>query len=259
MIVCQEEVVKEEKDAIKLVTTYVLKAHYPKLKVHSVWGSTMYDLKDLPFSENLNNMPNVFTPFCNKVEKKSKLKKPLLIPPDNKMLFPGKDSIWYKAIAGMTSYLPMLKVLGYTDKQIKSAETIDPCGVMDFKGGEMAALAQVKDYIWDKDLLKEYFNTCNGMIGADYSTKLSPWLVHRCLSPWHVVQEYCYYKKECVTNKSIYWVVFELFWRDFCKFFAMKHGDAIFFPGKTISCNKKWSSYQKNLDTWKEVALVILW
>lgn len=82
-----------------------------------------------------------------------------------------------------------------------------PLGVMHFEGGETAALARLQDYFWKKvtihfsnpvssnclwlpltcdllqDQLKVYKETRNGMLGADYSTKFSPWLAHGCLSP----------------------------------------------------------------------------
>ena len=43
-------------------------------------------------------------------------------------------------------------------------------------GGENAALQRLKHYLWDTDSLADYFNTRNGMLGADYSTKFSAWL-----------------------------------------------------------------------------------
>ena len=39
---------------------------------------------------------------------------------------------------------------------------------MRFEGGETAARARVRGWIWDRDCLKDYFNTRNGMLGADY-------------------------------------------------------------------------------------------
>ena len=52
-----------------------------------------------------------------------------------------------------------------------------------FKGGETAALQRLKHYVWDTGCISDYFNTRNGMLGADYSTKFSPWLAHGCISP----------------------------------------------------------------------------
>ena len=129
---------------------------------------------------------------------------------------------------------------------------MDPRGVMEFNGGETAALDRVKDYIWEKDLLKVYFDTRNGMIGANYSTKFAPWLAHGCVSPRYIAKECRRYEEERVANKSTYWVVFELLWRDFFKFFALKHGNAIFFPEGTAGMDKKWGHYEKSIEAWKE-------
>ena len=52
--------------------------------------------------------------------------------------------------------------------------------------------------------------------GGDYSTKLAPWLAHGCLSPRSVYYDIKRYERQTGTaNKSTYWVVFELIWRDF--------------------------------------------
>ena len=90
-IVCQEEVVKEERDAVQSVQA-VLNKHKPQQrqqgngnKLHTIWGSTMYDLKDLPFAQGLADMTDVFTPFRNKVEKKSVIRSPLAAPSKSKM------------------------------------------------------------------------------------------------------------------------------------------------------------------------------
>jgi deoxyribodipyrimidine photo-lyase len=247
-IVCQKEVLKEEKDAVKAVRS-VLKKHSQKGQVQEIWGSTMYELADLPFdvAGNLADMPDGFTPFRNKVEKNCQIEKPLATP--KKLTLPAADS----TMAASLSFMPTLKDLGYTDEQIASAEKLDPRSVMDFRGGETAGLERVKDYIWNKDLLRVYFDTRNGMIGGDYSSKFSPWLAHGCISPRHVASECRRYEDQVVANKSTYWLVFEMLWRDFCKFFCLKNGDSVFHLGGTISnYDKKWSTFEKNLDAWKE-------
>lgn len=60
-----------------------------------------------------------------------------------------------------------------------------------FKGGETAALQRLKHYLWDSGCISEYFNTRNGMLGPDYSTKFSPWLAHGCISPRTIHHEVC--------------------------------------------------------------------
>jgi deoxyribodipyrimidine photo-lyase len=169
-VVYQDEVCSEERDVAMKVTKLFSKSH-------AIWGSTMYDIQDLPYAKNLQDMPDTFTPFRNKVEKNCKIQNPLL--PPKHLPFPMN----IEGVSSACDYLPTLEDLGYTTEQAKSVQTVDPRGVMEFKGGETAALARVKDYIWDKDLLHKYFDTRNGMIGADYSTKFAPWLAHGNLSP----------------------------------------------------------------------------
>ena len=67
------------------------------------------------------------------------------------------------------------------------------------------------------------------MLGADYSSKFLLWLSHGYLSTRCVAAKCTHYKLERkIANKSTYWVVFELLWRDFFRLFAAKHGDDIF-------------------------------
>jgi deoxyribodipyrimidine photo-lyase len=62
-----------------------------------------------------------------------------------------------------------------------------------------------------------YFDTRNGLLGADFSTKLSAWLAHGCISPRRVHSEVLRYEAERTVNKSTYWVLFEMMTRDYYK------------------------------------------
>ncbi|CAJ1943012.1 unnamed protein product [Cylindrotheca closterium] len=240
-VVFQDEVCTEE----RAIEFRVSKIFGSKDKV---WGSTLYQLDEIPYEEDLHDLPDSFTPFRNKVEKKCTIHKPLQVPNDLSM--PSLDGLdLFKKHAG---FIPTLEDLGYTKEQVKFAEEDDPRGVLPFKGGETAALARVKEYIWDKDLLRKYFDTRNGMIGGDYSTKFAPWLAHGCLSPRYVADECKKYEDQRIANKSTYWVVFELLWRDYFKFFALKHGASMFFPGGIINSDKPWKHYPKNVQAWIE-------
>ena len=123
----------------------------------------------------------------------------------------------------------------------------------------LASLAKhrVKQYIFDQDLLKTYFDTRNGLIGVDYSTKFSPYLAIGSLSPRYVAHECRKYEAQRVANKSTYWVVFELTVRDFCRYFAKRWGDAIFQPYGIFgdSPQKKsgqpWSHDPALFEAWK--------
>jgi len=242
-LIYQEEVCSEEQS----VATKVAKLFSSS---EAVWGSTMYELDDLPYDlPELDNLPNTFTPFRNQVEKKCQIRTPLPIPTRGM-----KDSFTTATNTAVEQHvrnaIPTLEQLGYTPEQITEAQTHNPKGVMTFQGGETAALQRVQDFIWNKDLLKNYFNTRNGMLGADYSTKFSPWLAHGNLSPRYIAMECKKYEQERVENKSTYWVVFELLWRDYFKFFAKKHGATLFAAGGTMESNKEWKHYKKNVQAW---------
>jgi len=267
-ITCQEEVGSEE----KLIDARIqsLSGTDNKLKLEKVWGSTLYNHEVLPFKNGVHDMPDTFTPFRNKVEKNCEIDTPLSTPSSSDLkLLPSSElqSIVeclfnYTNNQSALSFEPSLLDLGYTNEDLNSIEKseVTSKGVMNFVGGETAALARVKDYIWDKDLLKTYFDTRNGMLGADYSTKFSPWLAHGCLSPRYVAQQCREYEKQRVENKSTYWVVFELLWRDFFKFFAMKHGNSIFLLDGTLGQaahgshpnSRKWGLDKRHLQLWKD-------
>merc|ERR1719399_1278545 len=107
----------------------------------------------------------------------------------------------------------------------------DPRGVMKFDGGEEAALERLQKWMFADDNLKDYFNIRNGMLGEAYSSKLSPWLALGCISPRRVWSAAQRYEKERVKNKSTYWLVFELTWRDFYIYMGRSQGDRIFLQG----------------------------
>ena len=94
--------------------------------------------------------------------------------------------------------LPTLEDLGHDDFKV------DNRSVLNFKGGETAALERLKNYLWDTDLVQRYKETRNGLIGGEYSSKFSPWLAQGCLSPKMIYHEMKKYESERKKNKSTY-------------------------------------------------------
>ena len=176
-VVCQEEVCSEELAVDKAVRSELAKKMKKggKFNYETVWGSTMYDPDSLPFDGEVFGIPDTFTPFRNKVEKACNIGQPLDIPKDEHLTLPKDIKSVVKQPKCSLSFMPTLADLGYKAEDIESVESVDSRSAMPakYKGGETFALARVKDYIWDKDLLKIYFDTRNGMIGSDYSTKVS--------------------------------------------------------------------------------------
>lgn len=97
-----------------------------------------------------------------------------------------------------------------------------------FQGGEFSGLERLNDYFWKTDSIQYYFETRNGMMEFNDSSKLSPWLANGTLSPRRIYHELKRYEDERIKNKSTSWLLYELLWRDYFKFYAKKYKSKIF-------------------------------
>jgi deoxyribodipyrimidine photo-lyase len=114
---------------------------------------------------------------------------------------------------------------------------IDSRAVLIFKGGESQAIARLNHYFFETKCISDYKETRNGLIGADYSSKFSPWLALGCISPRFIFRELQQYEVEFGANDSTYWLVFELLWRDYFRFMMKKH-QSKWFGKAGIKTNK---------------------
>ncbi len=197
------------------------------------WGNTMYHRDDLPF--DLLSIPDVFTNFRKKVEKYSSVRKPV---PKPELLI-GDDKIEIGEI-------PAIEDLGL--KPIQP----DDRSVLMFRGGENRAWLRLKHYLFESEKIKDYKYTRNGLLGADYSSKFSPWLAHGCISARSIHHEVEMFEERVHKNVSTYWMKFELIWRDYFRYSAIKYGDQIFKQGgiQGKKLNKKTDS--ETFNKWAE-------
>ena len=157
-------------------------------------------------TKNFKNIPNVFTSFRKKIEKYVTI---------NNEVFPLKSNA--KTLIKNNTEIPTLKDLGYSNFK-ELTKTAFP-----FKGGETEALKRLNYYLFETKKVSFYKKTRNGLVGKDYSTKLSPWLANGSLSAktiYHKVKEY---EEKFGKNQSTYWVIFELIWRDFFKYISFRN------------------------------------
>lgn len=158
-------------------------------KLELLWGHTLYHMDDLPF-ESVAAMPDSFTPFKNKCEGRASVRALLPSPKAGELRLP--------AVGGAEldfSVEPSLEAIGF------EPPPEDARSVLKFQGGETAALARVAYYLWESDKVATYFDSRNGMLGGDYSTKFSPWLALGCMSPRHVYHELQRYEGQRTKNK----------------------------------------------------------
>jgi deoxyribodipyrimidine photo-lyase len=225
-VYAHEEVGTEEKEVAAAVER-ALRSLGIRLQVD--WGHTLYHPEDLPFC--LSQLPELFTRFRKQVEGSTPIRDPLpipSIPPLPSGLDPGP--------------LPTLASLGL------SSPARDPRARFTYLGGSTAAHARLQTYFWDRDRLRIYKETRNGMLDPDDSSRLSAWLALGCISPRTVYAEVKRYEQERVRNESTYWLVFELLWRDYFRFILAKHGAKLFRPsgiqGIPIPWQQDWPRFQ---------------
>jgi deoxyribodipyrimidine photo-lyase len=202
------------------------------IETRRFWGATLYHPDDLPMA--IAQIPDVFTTFRKAVEKQSTvnsvLPTPNRIPPLSIPLDAGD--------------LPSAAALGCDEPQW------DDRAVLRFRGGERAALERLDHYIWRQDCLRHYKETRNGMLGADYSSKFSPWLALGCLSPRQIYAAVQTYEVQRVKNDSTYWLIFELLWRDYFRFIAARWGDRLFYRSGLRQLRIDWKEDWERFHAW---------
>jgi len=175
-------------------------------------GKMLYYTADLPFP--ITHCPDHFTSFRKEVEKFVPIRPPL----------PGPQEAIPKLTADIEQgEIPSLESLDY------DIDTVSQLSIT-LRGGETEALKELNYYLWETDKIATYKKTRNGLMGRDYSSKLSPYLAQGCLSPKLIYDEIKKYESKRQKNDSTYWLVFELMWRDYFRFMAKKHQNNIFKP-----------------------------
>ena len=227
---CSKECLTEEK-AVEEKLENALSAK--KIRMEAYWQHTLFHEEDVPWP--IRQVPEVFTNFRKEAE---------------------------KTVAVRNEFPVAEKLRGFTDIEAGDIPSFDDLGisyeepderqVIHFQGGESAAWDRLNYYFWESDLLRNYKFTRNGLLGGDYSSKLSPWFSLGCISPRSVYFEIKRYEEQRKKNISTYWLFFELLWRDFFRFMAKKHGNRIFqaggFSGNAPKYTKDFESFEK----WKQ-------
>ena len=170
--------------------------------------STLYHALDLPFP--LKKIPDVFTSFRKKIEKETWVRG----------VFPMPKKINSPSIPSLV--LPDPSIIGLEKSQM------DERSAVPFKGGETEALRRIDYYLFEKKFISTYKKTRNGLIGKDYSSKLSIWLSIGCISPRMIYSHIKKYEEEVESNDSTYWLIFELIWRDYFRFMMKKYKNSYF-------------------------------
>ena len=184
--------------------------------------------------EVYENIPRGFSNFRKKCEKYLNIEYPLQIPKplDKKNNIDDVYSI------------PTLSDLGFEEFRVHKNS------VFKFIGGETSAKERVYEYFFETKKISKYKLTRNGLLGKDYSSKLSSWLANGSLSVRYVYMQIKKYEEEIEKNESTYWLFFELIWRDFFKYVSMQHKDKFFSKSGIYGDSKDWSNNKELINRW---------
>ncbi len=173
-------------------------------------GKMLFHTQDLPMP--VQHTPDIFTQFRKENESITPIRAPL----------PSPTSMPALPHELETGEIPDLPALGHAPFEPEARS------VYRFKGGETEGLRRLRHFLWESNAVATYRDTRNGLLGADNSSKFSPWLSAGCLSPKFIYHEIKRYERERLSNESTYWLFFELLWRDFFRLMGKKYGNRIF-------------------------------
>ncbi|MEK9750623.1 MAG: DASH family cryptochrome [Flavobacteriaceae bacterium] len=189
--------------------------------------------ENIPFK--INELPEVFTVFRKKIEKRLSIERPLPCIEElaNNSLFQSHYLT-----------LPSLDSFGYflSEPDRRSAHP--------FKGGESEAIKRVQDYFFKRRLVSSYKKTRNGLIGEAYSTKFSGYLALGCISARSIYAALSAYESTVEKSEDTYWVLFELLWRDYFKFLGLKHRENLFKLGGIKERYYPWNNDKIAFEAW---------
>lgn len=163
-------------------------------------GDTLLDEGELPFP--LAELPPQFSPFRRAVERLAPtppLPAPGSLPPPPAANFPATPAPAARAPAA----LPL-------------------------RGGRADGERRLARFVSADGGLFDYKETRNGLDPLDGSSTLSPWLATGCLSPREAAAAITACEERHGDNESSYWLYFELLWREYYHWRALRDSRGLF-------------------------------
>jgi deoxyribodipyrimidine photo-lyase len=210
--------------------------------IHSEW--THFLLNPEMLTKTFTHLPQTFTDFRNRIEKHSyesivpQLQPPCVSSqPKSKPVFKDLSSASHQFLNNSenTSFIGLeqwwLPNTPEKDLLEKIQKPNAPTEKMDLlRGGAPAGLKRVQDYFVGTHSVLKYFETRNGLLDVNDSTLFSAWLANGSISARQIFWQLKEFENQHGNNKSTYWVVFELLWREFFKIHLKTHGERFFHP-----------------------------
>lgn len=180
----------------------------PETGFHFFWGKTLYHIDDIPFE--ISKIPLTSKAYRIPAGKEAEPRKTFGLPA--RLNAAGKIK---------SNGFPSYSIYGFGNGEYENSAPM-------LEGGEDAALQRLEYYTFKSELLTGYRWSRNRSDGLDYSSKFSPYLALGCISAREIYEKIKDYEVKVKKNQSTWWIVFELVWRDYFTFKAMRFGTSIF-------------------------------
>ena len=236
-VIYQQEICSEE---LKVEANVKAAMKKYNARVESIWGSTLYHIDDLDYNPK-EYLPNTGTQFM-KSTYNFNIRDMVKSPRKGDLPYPLKlDGVMKDA----ETYLPSLKEMGH------EAPKPDKRACLEFKGGETHGLKRIKEYMHAS--LGHYAATRNGLLGSEYSSKLSPWLANGCVSIRDIYYQTVEFEKAHGASENTRHFIDELLWRDFSRYWCMRFGNKVFSSYGILDRDYyNWQTDEKVLQRWKD-------
>lgn len=229
--------------------------------IQSEWTHFLLDPDHLP--DTLADIPQTFTDFRKRVEKHDF---ETIVPHLQKVTSatPSKNTPIFRELnlatrrlfsasseAFLTSHvqwwLPTPEEKDSFEKTHKPNAPLEKMKLL--RGGSGAGLSRINDYLFGTHSVFQYFEARNGLLNLNDSTLFSAWLANGCISPRQIFWQLKEYEKQHGSNKSTYWVIFELLWREFFKLHLLEQGERFFYPEGLYQIEQ---IQENECDSWKQ-------
>ncbi|KAF2669504.1 cryptochrome [Microthyrium microscopicum] len=238
------------------------------------------DDDDFPFN-GMSNLPDIFTTFRKALEPlRERPRQPHPVPTELPP-FPTTTSIppirreftepstKKQLIQGLLK--PLGDSIGLSSTPMPPADDIETYSAHPFEGGETHAMKRVET-LMESGSMSAYKDTRNGLVGTEFSTKLSGYLAIGSISARQIHAEMSVFEggklifqdKDSKARFESYKngqgfgqgenagttaVRFELLWRDYMRFCAQKFGPKLFqLDGFRGLCDKDWKTPERTMD-----------
>lgn len=192
-----------------------LRSQLGAVQLRTIPGHGLFQADELPCA--VEQLPSVYRDFCALLEERLQVFQPLASPERLPAIPEAAHELLMPA--------PTLSHLGLGEP-IHIADSAFP-----FSGGEVAAQARLRDYLWESQGVRQYASTRDSLIGSEFSSKLSPWLANGCLSVRRVVAELRRHEAQYGRNESTQELWRAVLWREFFRWTLVRRGEALFQSG----------------------------